>query len=198
MEILKISSKNKDAALEKTISLLEKGKVVVCPTDTVYGILAEAASKKAVKKVFAVKGRPTGKPLPIFVKDIRMAKKLAFISSKNQKFLKTVWPGKVTAVLKRKKTNFPKELFGKDKTIGIRIPDHSFIKALMSEINSPLTGTSANISGKPPSTNIKYVLSQFKKRRVKPDLILDGGNLSLNHPSTVIDLTQDPPKILRK
>ena len=79
---------------------LKRGKMVVSPTDTVYGLLVDATNRRAVKKVFQVKGREKGKPLPVFVKDIAMAKRFACVSKEQEKFLKTAWPGKVTVVLK--------------------------------------------------------------------------------------------------
>jgi L-threonylcarbamoyladenylate synthase len=130
---------------------LKRGKVIVCPTDTVYGLIADATNKKAVGKVFKIKKRPINKPISIFVKDIKMAKKLAKINRNQENFLKSVWPGKVTVILKPKR-KFPKGVGRPEKEIGLRIPDYKIINQLLSIIDRPLTGTSANISGKPAST----------------------------------------------
>jgi L-threonylcarbamoyladenylate synthase len=178
------------------VKSIKQGEVVVCPTDTVYGLIADATSEAAVKKLLKIKKRNTRKPVPIFVKDIKTAKKLALIDNQQEKILKEVWPGKVTVVLKRK-NKLPKVLFRNKKTIGLRIPDYKIINQLLLIINRPLTGTSANISGQPPSTKIKEVISQFKNKRFQPDLIIDAGNLPKSKPSTVLDLTTWPPKILR-
>jgi len=196
MKILKVSRQNFKKVLEITINLIQKGKVIICPTDTVYGLLADATNKKAVKKLFKIKKRENKRPLPIFVKDLKAAKKLAEIDKATEKFLRKVWPGKMTVVLKRKKGA---KVFGVDrKTIALRIPNYKLISVLLSKINKPLTGTSANISGKKATTKIKAVISQFKNKKVLPDLILDAGNLKKSLPSTVIDLTKKKPKILRK
>ena len=178
------------------VKSIGQGEVVVCPTDTVYGLLADATNEKAVKKLLKIKKRRAQKPIPIFVKDIKMAKKLALINKNQENFLKKVWPGKVTIVLKRM-GKLPRILFGNKKTIGLRIPDYKIINQLLLIINRPLTGTSANISGKPPSTKIKEVISQFKNQKYLPDLIIDAGNLPKSKPSIVLDLTISPPKILR-
>jgi len=85
--------------IESAIKAIKKGKVLIFPTDTVYGLICDAKNKKAVEKIFKIKNRPKNKPLPVFVKNIEMAKKLAKISGKQEKFLKKVWPGRVTAVL---------------------------------------------------------------------------------------------------
>ena len=184
MRVLKVSKQN----LNEAAKAIKNGKVLVCPTDTVYGLLCDAANKKAVGNLFKLKKRSSKKPIPMFVKDISMAKRIARINKKEEDFLRKVWPGKVTAVLISKK--------GKG-TIGIRIPKYKFVLNLLKKVNCPLTGTSANISGKPSSTKIKEVLKQFENQKYQPDLVLDADNLKSSRPSMVIDLTQDY-KILRK
>lgn len=171
---------------------------MVCPTDTVYGLVADATNNKAVEKVFKIKKREKSKAIPIFVKDIKTVKKLAFINEKQEKFLKNNWPGKITVILKRKPScGLPKELFGRKKTIGLRIPNYKLINELLKRLNKPLTGTSANISAKPASTKIKEVLKQFSQQKIQPDLIIDADNLPKNKPSKVIDLTRNKPKVIR-
>jgi len=192
--------------INQVVQELKKGKVIICPTDTVYGLIADATNKKAVEKIFKIKKRPKSKSLPIFVKDFKMAKKLAEIDKNQEKFLKKAWPGKTTAVLKLKIENSLKiencklKIYGIGKnTVALRIPDYKLINALLKKLNHPLAETSANISGRPPSVNIKEVLEQFTLRRAEgqPDFIIDVGDLPKNKPSKVIDLTQSPPKVLR-
>ena len=196
MSILRVDPKNLKTTVKIMVKSIKQGEVMVCPADTVYGLLADATNKKAVKKLLKIKKRNTQKPIPIFVKDLKTAKKLALINKNQEKFLKKVWPGKVTVVLKRK-GKLPGVLFRNKKTIGLRIPDYKIINQLLLIINRPLTGTSANISGQPPSTKIKEVISQFKNQKFQPDLIIDAGNLQKSKPSIVLDLTTHPPKILR-
>lgn len=196
MLILKVDQRNLKTIVKIMVKSIKQGEVVVCPTDTIYGLLADATNEKAVKKLLKIKKRNTQKPIPIFVKDLKTAKRLAQINKNQEKFLRKVWPGKVTTVLKRK-NKLPKILFAERKTIGLRIPDYKIINQLLFIINRPLTGTSANISGKPPSTKIKEVISQFKNQKFQPDLIIDVGNLPKSKPSIVFDLTIWPPKILR-
>jgi len=196
VERFKFLDENLREALKRTQKIIRRGGVIVCPTDTVYGLIADAKSEKAVTKVFQIKKRTFNKPIPIFVKDLRMAKGLAIINKFQEKFLKKVWPGKVTVVLRAKSKNFPKGIVGKDGKIGLRIPNYKIINQLLLMINSPLTGTSANISEKPESTKIKEVLKQFQNQKYQPDLILDAGNLKPSKPSTAVDLTNF--KILRE
>ncbi|MCX6759073.1 MAG: L-threonylcarbamoyladenylate synthase [Candidatus Nealsonbacteria bacterium] len=195
MKILKTDQENFNQLVEKTVKAIRNGRVIVCPTDTVYGLIADATNKKAVEKIFKIKKRPKNKPVPIFIKDINVAKKLAKINEKQEAFLKSVWPGKITVVLNRKKSR----LYGVDKkTIALRIPKYGLLLSLAKQLNCPLTGTSANISGRLVSTRIKEVIKQFQNQKQKLDLVIDAGNLKPAKPSKVIDLTGSKPKILRK
>ncbi len=195
--IIKINSKNPDRKIiQKVAQIIKKGGLVILPTDTVYGLLADARNEKAVGQIFKIKKRPKTKPLAIFVKDLKMAKKYAFINEKQEKFLKKNWPGKTTLILKSK-INLPKGLTAKNKTIGMRISDYKLINLLFKKINFPLAQTSANISGGEATTKIREVLEQFTGKRTMPDLIIDAGDLPNNRPSKIIDLTQEKPLILR-
>jgi len=202
MSILKADQRNLQTIVKIMVKSIKQGEVMVCPTDTVYGLIADATNGKAVKKLLKIKKRNTQKPIPIFVKDLKTAKKLALINKNQEKFLKKVWPGKVTVVLKREKIKT--SLYGiAKKTIGLRIPDYKLLNVLLKKLNYPLAETSANISGKPASNNIKEIINQFKNQPPtifgggQPDLIVDAGNLKPDKPSIVLDLTIWPPKILR-
>jgi len=195
MRILKLNQKNFKEIIKEATQAIQEGKIVVCPTDTLYGLIADARDIKAVKKLIRIKKRRSSKPIPIFIKDIKTAKKFAQINKAQEKFLKAVWPGKVTVVL-GKKGKLPKILFGNKKTIGLRIPNYKIINQLLLTTNRPLTGTSANISNRPPSTKIKEVLKQFADQKLQPDFIIDAGNLKPSKPSIVIDLIKGF-KILR-
>ncbi|PIP23189.1 MAG: threonylcarbamoyl-AMP synthase [Candidatus Nealsonbacteria bacterium CG_4_10_14_0_2_um_filter_38_17] len=196
MEILKLTRKNRKSSVKIIARLIKEGKIVVCPTDTVYGLLCDATSKKAIDRLFKIKKREKGKFFPIFVKDLKTAKALANIESRQEKILKKFWPGKLTAVLKR---NRKLKIYGLDKkTIALRIPKHKLIKELLVKSNLSLTGTSGNISGQPTSTKIKDIIRQFKNQKFQPDLIIDAGNLPKSLPSTIIDLTGREIKTLRK
>ncbi len=221
-------------SLKKILSLAEKilrsGGILICPTDTVYGILGDATNRDAIKKIFALKTRSAEKKFPIFVKDIPTARKFAYIADAKAKFLEKVWlapletarpegpsgaqararsltgPGPLTVVLHHKE-KLPKILTphqsklgagqaGGLGTIGIRIPNHPFLLELLSRLDFPLVQTSANISGKPPAKNIKEIKEYFGKERLKPELIIDGGQIDGTQ-STVIDFTGNEPILLR-
>jgi len=185
----------KGIKIREIIRTIKKGGVIICPTDTVYGLIADATNKKAVEKLFKIKKRPKNKPIPIFVKNLKMAKKFAVINKRQEKILKEKWPGKFTFVLNRQKA----KVFGVDKkTIALRIPNHRLLLNLVKQLNRPLTGTSANISGQPASTKIEEILKQFENKKYQPDLILDKGDLKKSKPSIIINLIGEKPKILRK
>lgn len=188
MTIIKVSEK----AILTAVNRIKKGDIVICPTDTVYGFLADASNKKAVEKIFKIKKRPKSKPLAVFVKDLKMAKELAEIGEREIKIIKKKWPGKYTFILQRKKGI---KIYGKAKnTIALRIPKYKFLNDLIKKINKPLVQTSVNISNNPPLTKISDIIEQFSKFDI---LVIDGGNLRKPKPSKIIDLSQDKIKILR-
>jgi len=189
MEIIKLKKENLSGAISLVAKFIRQGKVLTCPTDTVYGLICDAKNKKAVAKIFKIKKRSWKKPLSLFVRDLKMAKEVAKIDKTQEKFLKDVWPGQAIVVLKVA-TKFPKGIISESGNVGLRIPDSFFLNNLLSVIGFPLAQTSANISGEPPTNNVKDVLKG-------PDLILDGGKLKSKKPSRVIDLTQKKPKIIR-
>lgn len=196
MRIVDISKIAVSEALNIAAKALSQGKVLVCPTDTIYGLIADATNARAVEKIFRIKHRKREKPLGIFVKNLAMAKKLAKVTKTQEAFLKKVWPGKVTAVLQMKR-RFPKGV-GVQNTIGIRVPKYHFLNLLFKKFNHALVQTSVNISDTPPLQRVQDMAGVFGKRKWKPDLIFDAGTLPLSRPSIVIDITRENKKILRK
>ena len=193
MQIWKLS---KQAIAEQTASALKRGKVLACPTDTVYIWMVDATNKNAVRRVFQIKGRPSGKPLPIFVSSIATAKRLAKVRPLQEQYMRKVWPGKVTVVLKSRGV-LPKET-GTKETIGLRIPKHKLVQMILETAKLPLTGTSANLSGEPPLRDSKEIMKQFAERKYQPDILLDAGKLPHSRVSRVVDITKEKPLIIRK
>lgn len=197
MKVIQIDlNRDFDDAIREAVEVLNNGGVVVYPTDSLYGLGANALDAKAVEKVFAIKERSLAKPLPIIVKNMVWADELAYISPRNQSILKKAWPGKFTAVLPKKDT-IPSVLNSGANSIGIRIPDFSFTDNLLGKFGYPLTATSANISGQEPTNDIDKIIAVFSESENKPDLIIDAGVLPASDPSVIVDLTTDKPKILR-
>ncbi len=186
-------------AVNKAVECLQRGQVVVCPTDTVYGLLADVTNDKAVQRVFDIKKRDKKKAVPIFVKNIEMAKKYAIMDKDMQMFLQEIWPGKITVALtSKKKSGLSEVVTAGKKTIGLRIPDYKILNQILEKFGKPVTGTSANISGKSSTVKIEEVYKYFEDEQLRPDLILNGGNLVWSNPSSIIDFSHDKPKIIRR
>lgn len=199
MEHLILVSNNKEAygfQLNRIASLLKSGKVLIYPTDTLYGLGANALDIKAITKIFGIKKQSRNKPISVIVKDIAMAKKIACIDSRIEKILKNVWPGPITIIL-RKKDIIPYELTANSETVAVRIPSCKFVKDIMTLIDFPITATSANISGEKDLLSPRKILKTFSNSRYSPDLFIDSGMIKNPEPSTIIDLTTNIPKIVR-
>jgi len=189
MEILKIDLENLDETIiQKTANVIKSGGVVVVPTDTVYGLVCDATEEVAIRKIFDIKKRDLGKPIGIFVGDISMARDYATIRKDQERLLESANTFVLPLI---RQLPFQKE------TIGIRIPNSRLIIALIDELGFPLVQTSANLSGEPLGNDIKKIIETFSKETIKPDLILDGGELEEHKPSKVIDASGNVPRILR-
>lgn len=200
MRICKIDKNNPD---KKIIALAAKviksGGVVIYPTDTIYGLGANALDKKAVGKIYEIKKRPEAKPLSMAVKDIRMAKKCCVIGKVQEEIFRCLLPGPFTLIFKKRSDKGSPRIFTAFKnTLSVRIPDFKITKLLSKQLEVPFIATSANISGLPGSGDIRKVLKQLAKKKGQIDLVLDAGILPENKPSTIIDLTGFGPKIIRK
>lgn len=195
MEIFNLLSSPEDEIIKKCATVLSDGKIVVAPTDTVYGILGRADQADVIRRVFAIKKRPQEKVLPIFVKNIAEARKLAYISDAKAEFLKKVWPGPITVIFQHKE-KLPAVLTSGKDTIGIRMPNSPFLLRLLERLEFPLLQTSANISASPPAKTASEARNYFEKSEMQPDLVIDGGEIT-GKQSTVVDFTGKNPIVLR-
>lgn len=181
--------------LKDCINTLKNGGIVIFPTETVYGIGANAYCKEAVKKIYDVKERPNEKPLSIMVPNIDEIKKYAEISDENEeKIINKFMPGPITIILKRKHDVFDYVSSGKD-TIGIRIPDNNIILKILEGLNQPLVAPSANISGQPSGIDFNNILKDFNG---KVDIAINGGKPKLGEGSTIVQIVDGKPIILRQ
>lgn len=175
--------------------VIEKGKVVMFPTSFIYGLGADAFNVDAIDKVFRIKKRPYNKPLSVLVKNRKSLYRLVQdIPSYASIIMDRFWPGKITIVFKAK-DDLPENLTAGTNTIGVRIPEHPAASALVDVLNNPITGTSANFSGKSGCSQISDLDPLIADEL---DLILDAGPLKGGVGSTVIDVTGDAPAILRE
>jgi L-threonylcarbamoyladenylate synthase len=181
-------------AVRRAAELLRAGEVVALPTETVYGLAANAFDEKAVAKIFQIKGRPANNPIIVHVASVEMAK----CCVKNwpplaDKLARAFWPGPLTLVLPRAE-KIPGIVTAGGATVGVRWPSHPFIQAVIRECDFPLAAPSANLSGRVSPTNAGHVLQQLGGII---SLIVDGGQSQVGIESTVLDLSVTPPRILR-
>ena len=182
--------------LQRCIRILQNGGLIVAPSDTVYGLVCDATNEEAVKKLIAVKNRPWGKPISVFVDGFEMMEELVTIGN-HKGLLKTLLPGPFTVILPSKQIVCPL-LESERKTLGVRFTTSQWIQDLVHEYGKPLTATSANISGRPPHYEPQgfiYELSEEKKKLI--NYVAEAGKLPRNKPSTIIDLTGSSLKLLR-
>lgn len=181
--------------IQQAVKLLRDGKLVAIPTETVYGLAADATNVDAIKKIFAVKGRPLNHPLPLMIARETNLNNLAIdIPKITYKLIKKFWPGPLTIVLK-KAPNVAAIITGGLETIGLRCPDHPLTQKILQNFPHGLAVPSANLFGEPPPTSAEEVKQALGN---KIDLIVDGGACKLKNSSTIIDLTCEKPKILRQ
>lgn len=174
--------------------IIMSGGVAAVPTETVYGLAANALDRRAVERVFEAKGRPETKPVSIFVTDMKSAENFCcHIPEAAYRLANAFWPGPLTMILKRR-GNVPDTITAGGETVGIRCPDNKLVLELLRETGIPLTGTSANLSGEPDAIDFDCVMKYFDG---KIECAIDGGECPGGVPSTVVDMTSEPPVILR-
>ncbi len=194
-KIIKINPKKpENYIIQKAAKIIKRGGLVAFPTETVYGLGANALDKKAVRKIFAVKERPLDNPIIVHIADYESIFKIAKKIPKTVEILaKRFWPGPLTLVLFKKKV-VPAEVTAGANTVAIRRPQNKIALELIKAANVPIAAPSANLAGRPSSTEAKHVLEDLSK---KVNLILNGGETEIGIESTVVDLTVKPAQILR-
>ena len=187
--------------IQKAAKSLKDGHLVAFPTETVYGLGADAANEKAVSRVYSVKGRPTDHPLIVHISSFNKLDKWAVdIPEYAIKLTKAFWPGPLTLILKRSDLakNF---ITGGQENVGLRVPGHPVAIALLSEFEKlgglGIAAPSANRFGAVSTTNANAVFQEIGLNLISDDLILDGGSSSVGIESTIIDCTIGEPSILR-
>ena len=183
-----------ESQFRQAINILRDGGLVIAPTETFYGIIADAWSQKAVDRVVRIKERDFGNPIPLIAGDtITVSRSAASIPPLFKPLADMFWPGPLTLVLKAAK-GFPDGITAGTDSIGIRIPAQSPALDLAKFYRGPLTATSANFSGQPPARHIKDLDRELVQA---VDLVIDGGWTPGVKPSTVLNLTTDPPDLIR-
>lgn len=184
-----------EKTLNKAVKLLQNGELVAFPTETVYGLGADATNAEAVKKVYQAKGRPSDNPLIVHITgQDDLTQYVASISVEAKKLMDSFWPGPLTLIFKIIPDSLPSVVTGGLETAAFRMPDNEVTLSLIKEAGVPLVGPSANTSGKPSPTTAKHVMHDLSGKIAG---ILDGGATSVGLESTVLDMSGDIPMILR-
>lgn len=192
------SSRGKDKNAEccfPAAQALKRGEVIVFPTETFYGLGADALNETAVERVFSFKGRNPDNPIAVIVADQEMlAEIVTAIPPLAQRLMDRFWPGPLTLVLPAKK-KLPQPLLNRDGSIGVRISSHPLAMQLARELGRPLTATSANLSGMEPARTVQEARVYFSG---KVEIFVDGGMLTGKKGSSVVEVFQNELKIIRE
>ena len=182
------------AAIRRAAGMIRRGEVIAAPTDTLYGLLADARNPRALRRIFLVKGRSKAKPILLLVDSAATARRLATeIPETFPALAEAFWPGPLTIVLRARERLSPLVTAGRG-TVAVRVPRSPLVAALARHTQRPLTGTSANLSGRPGARSADEVCAQLQARL---PLVLDAGKVARPVPSTVLDLASGKPRVLR-
>jgi L-threonylcarbamoyladenylate synthase len=195
-ELLKLNPlAPEDDLIGRAARVLQNGGVIGYPTETVYGIGCNIFSQPAVKRIYQMKKRETDKAFILIAADIIQIKDIvAEIPEAAERLMENFWPGPLTLVFKAS-PNLATTEFRRVKTIAVRIPDCAICLALLKACGYPIVSTSANLSGQAAATTAQGVISLFNDYL---DLVVDGGKTPSDIPSTVVDITKSPVKIVRE
>jgi len=183
-----------ELALQEAGEILRQGGLVAFPTETVYGLGGDALNPQSSRKIYAAKGRPSDNPLIIHIASMEALPLIVKeVNDKVRKVAESFWPGPLTIILP-KSDAVPEETTGGLQTVAVRFPSHPVARRLIECAGGYVAAPSANVSGKPSPTLAKYVIEDMDGRI---DMIIDGGEVGIGLESTIVDLTVEPPQILR-
>lgn len=193
--IKKVDENNIDMGIIREMAeKIKNGETVIFPTETVYGLGANAMDEDAAKKIYVAKGRPSDNPLIVHIADIEEVDKIALeVGEKAKKAMENFWPGPLTIILKKKEI-VPNVTSGGLSTVAIRMPSNKIANALIRESKTQIAAPSANISGRPSPTKAEHVVKEMSGR---VSGIIMGGDCDFGLESTVVDFSEDKPMILR-
>lgn len=194
-EIIKIDRNNIDMdKLKYAADVIKQGGLVAFPTETVYGLGANALNEAAAHNIYKAKGRPSDNPLIVHICSPGELNPLVeSIPQKAYKLMERFWPGPLTMIMNKSEA-VPRTTTGGLNTVAIRMPSHPVAMALIRESGVPIAAPSANLSGKPSPTNAEHVIHDLSGR---VDVIIDAGSVNIGLESTIVDMTVDPPMLLR-
>ena len=180
-------------SVDDAVARLSKGDIVALPSETVYGLAGLALDSNSVQEIYTLKGRPATNPLIIHVSSVKAAEKLANFSQEAHTFAQNFWPGPLTLILPKKEC-VPDLVTAGNPTVALRIPQHPVFLEILKRLDHPLAAPSANPSNRTSPTEAKHLMELFGE---KCPPTVDGGKCSVGIESTVLDLSREPPTILR-
>ena len=193
---MRIIKKNQ---LDEAMEFLKKGKILVFPTETSYGLGCDATNQSAVDKIFKIKGRKSDKPLLVVVPNIEMAKKYLVWNELLDKLANKYWPGPLTIVGEAQSDcGLAKGVFSSEGTLALRVTNHPTPKFISESLGKPLVATSANIADTGDLYSAEEVAKIFENKENQPDIILDYGELPHAKPTTIASVINNELKILRQ
>jgi len=193
--IVEIDPIHPEKAFSRCREVIHAGGVIVYPTDTLYGLGADPKNPDAVRKLFTIKCRQADQPILLLIKDANEVRDWAAdITPRAEGLMKKFWPGPLTLVFKAK-PEVMAELTGGAGTIGLRVPGNTLTRQLLASLGIALTGTSANITGKPGPRTAQEAAEAIGGM---VDMVLDGGRTEGDNPSTVVDVSADEPMMIRE
>ena len=186
---------NQTDNIKKAVDIINSGGIIAIPTDTIYGLSASIHNLNAIKRIFDIKGRDSQKPLIIHISDIKELYDIAYVDNRVENLAKNFWPGALTLILKRKLFSPEMNLIRNNlPTITVRIPNHNIPLEIIKK-TGPIISTSANLSNHPSATTADEVKRQLQN---KVDLIIDGGASPIGEASTILDLSEQTPELIRQ
>jgi L-threonylcarbamoyladenylate synthase len=194
-EVVRIDPAHPSPSLiEEAATVIQGGGIIIYPTETLYGLGANPFDPEAVERLYRIKRREAGKPIPFLIKDQEMLATLVEdIPPIGKQLMGKYWPGPLTLIF-RAKEGLPTPLRGKEGTIGVRISAHPIARMIVEAVHTPLTSTSANPAGKGDLTDPRMIADLLGNQ---VDLVIDGGEVA-GQGSTVVDLTTTPPTVVRE
>ena len=185
-----------ETKIEEIANAIKEGKLIIFPTDTVYGIGTNAYNEEACKKIYEIKGRPSCKPLIILISDISMIEDLVEnISPTEQKIIEKFWPGPLTMKFKKRKGILPDIISAGDEYVRIRLIKNGLIYKIIEKAEVPVVAPSANISGHPTGIKINNIIKELGG---KVDYILDCGDYKSDEPSTIVQVEDEKVVVIRE
>ncbi len=185
-----------ETKIEEIANAIKEGKLIIFPTDTVYGIGTNAYNEEACKKIYEIKGRPSCKPLSILISDISMIEDLVEnISPTEQKIIEKFWPGPLTMKFKKRKGILPDIISAGDEYVRIRLIKNGLIYKIIEKAEVPVVAPSANISGHPTGIKINNIIKELGG---KVDYILDCGDYKSDEPSTIVQVEDEKVVVIRE